>query len=82
MVCLPKEEGCLEVLNITVQNESPLPKHLHEFYKRAQIPWVMAFYFISPIENDLDRQNANEDGLHVYENDKDGPVVKYYYFLR
>lgn len=40
MVCLPKEEDGLGVLNITVQNESLLLKHLHKIYNRALIPWV------------------------------------------
>jgi hypothetical protein len=40
LVCLPKPEGGLGVLNLTVQNESLLLKHLHKFYNRVQIPWV------------------------------------------
>jgi hypothetical protein len=40
LVCLPKPEGGLGVLNLTVQNESLLLKHLHKFYNRAPIPWV------------------------------------------
>jgi len=40
MVGLPKDEGGLGVLDITVQNECLLMKHLHKFYNRAQIPWV------------------------------------------
>jgi hypothetical protein len=40
MVCLPKEEGGLGVLDITKQNESLLLKHLHKFYNKVPIPWV------------------------------------------
>jgi len=40
MVCLPKEEGGLGVLDISVQNESLLLKHLHKYYNRAPIHWV------------------------------------------
>jgi hypothetical protein len=40
LVCLPKPEGGLGVLNLSVQNESLLLKHLHKFYNRAPIPWV------------------------------------------
>jgi len=35
MVCLPKDEGGLGVLDITIQNESLLLKHLHKFYNKA-----------------------------------------------
>lgn len=38
MVCLPKEEGGLGVLNLKTQNESLLLKHLHKFFNRADIP--------------------------------------------
>jgi hypothetical protein len=34
------KQGGLGVLNLLVQNESLLMKHLHKFYSRAQIPWV------------------------------------------
>jgi len=40
MVYLPKEQGGLSVLDITVQNECLLLKHLHKFYNRTPIPWV------------------------------------------
>jgi hypothetical protein len=40
MVTLPKDEGGLGVLNLSVQNESLLMKHLHKFFNKAQIPWV------------------------------------------
>ena len=40
MVCLPKKEGGLGVLNLKTQNEALLLKHLHKFYNRADIPWV------------------------------------------
>ena len=40
MVCLPKDEGGLGVINIKAQKESLLLKHLHKFYNREDIPWV------------------------------------------
>jgi hypothetical protein len=40
MVTLPKDEGGLGVLNLSVQNESLLMKHLHKFFNKAQILWV------------------------------------------
>jgi hypothetical protein len=40
MVCLPKEEGGLGVLNLKTQNEALLLKNLHKFFNRLDIPWV------------------------------------------
>jgi len=40
LVCLPKDEGGLGVLNLQTQNESLLLKNLHKFYNRFDIPWV------------------------------------------
>lgn len=40
LVTLPKDEGGLGVINLSVQNESLLMKHLHKFYNRIQVPWV------------------------------------------
>lgn len=38
MVCIPKDEGGLGVLNLSTQNECLTLKHLHKFYNRASIP--------------------------------------------
>jgi len=40
LVCLPKKEGGLGVLNLRTQNEELLLKHLHKFYNKMDIPWV------------------------------------------
>lgn len=40
MVCIPKEQGGLGVLNLRTQNECLLLKHLHKFYNRANVPWM------------------------------------------
>jgi hypothetical protein len=40
MVCLPKEEGGLGVLNLKTQNEALLLKNLHKFYNKVDTPWV------------------------------------------
>jgi len=40
LVCLPKSEGVLGVLNLQTQNEALLLKNLHKFYNRHGIPWV------------------------------------------
>ena len=40
MVCLPKEEGGLGVLNLKTQNEAMLLKNLHKFFNKVDTPWV------------------------------------------
>lgn len=40
MICLPKQEGGLGVLNLTTHKESLLLKFLYKFFTRADIPWV------------------------------------------
>ena len=40
MVCLPKAQGGLGVINLTTQNEALLLKNLHKFFNRLDIPWV------------------------------------------
>ena len=40
LVCLPKAEGGLGVLNLRTQNEALLLKFLHKFFNREDIPWV------------------------------------------
>ena len=50
MACIPKLEGGLGVLNLRVQNESLLLKHLHKFYNRVDVPWVHLVWAISTIQ--------------------------------
>lgn len=40
MICVPKKEGGLGVLNLKTQNEDLLLKYLHKFFNRDDIPWV------------------------------------------
>lgn len=40
MVCLPKAEGSLGVLNLSTHNNALLLKNLHKFYNREETPWV------------------------------------------
>jgi len=40
MVCIPKCEGGLGVLNIQTQNEALLLKHLDKFFNKRDLPWV------------------------------------------
>jgi hypothetical protein len=40
IICLPKDEGGMRVLNIEEQNKALLLKNLHKFFNKAEIPWV------------------------------------------
>jgi hypothetical protein len=40
IVMKPKEKGGLGVLNLRLQNDALLMKHLHKFYNRVDVPWV------------------------------------------
>jgi hypothetical protein len=40
MVCIPKKQGGIVVLDLTIHNEVMLLKFLHKFFSRADIPWV------------------------------------------
>ena len=41
----PKEKGGLGVINLKLQNEALLLKHLHKFYNQADIPWIKLIWF-------------------------------------
>jgi hypothetical protein len=41
----PKEKGGLGVLNLKLQNDALLLKHLHKFYNRDSLPWVDLVWF-------------------------------------
>lgn len=40
LVCQPKDKGGLGVLNLKLQNQGLLLKHLHKFYNKCDVPWV------------------------------------------
>jgi hypothetical protein len=40
MVCMPKKQGGLGVLDLSSHNEAMLLKFLHKFFSQADIPWV------------------------------------------
>jgi hypothetical protein len=40
LVCQPKDKGGLGVINLNIQNKGLLLKHLHNFFNKADIPWV------------------------------------------
>lgn len=39
-VCKPKKKGGLGVIDLKLQNEALLMKHLHKFYNQHDLPWV------------------------------------------
>jgi len=40
MVSLPKKEGGLGIIDISIQNQALLMKNLDKFYNKKDIPWV------------------------------------------
>ena len=40
MICKPKKQGGLGVLNLRIQNKALLMKNLYKFYNHMDIPWV------------------------------------------
>jgi hypothetical protein len=40
MICRPKDQGGLGVLDLRIQNKAILIKNLHKFYNQKDIPWV------------------------------------------
>jgi hypothetical protein len=40
MVCAPKKQGGLGVLDLQTHNEALLLKFLHKFFTKADVPWV------------------------------------------
>lgn len=40
LVCLPKDEGGLGVLNLKTHNEALILKNLHKFFNKFDTPWV------------------------------------------
>jgi hypothetical protein len=40
MICRPKEQGGLGVLDLRIQNKALLIKNLHNFFNQQDIPWV------------------------------------------
>ena len=40
MICKPKNQGGLGVLNLRIQNQALIIKHLFKFFNKADIPWV------------------------------------------
>jgi len=41
----PKEKSGLGVINLRLQNDALLLKHLHKFYNQADLPWVQLVWY-------------------------------------
>lgn len=44
LVCRPKDKGGLGIINLNIQNQGLLIKHLHNFYNKVDIPWVSSIW--------------------------------------
>lgn len=42
---LPKEKGGLGILNLSLQNDALLLKHLDKLYNKSDIPWVQHIWW-------------------------------------
>ena len=62
MVCVPKDEGGLGVLNLRTYNECLLLTHLHKFYNRQDIPWVQLVWHLYYTNDRLPKLSANFHG--------------------
>jgi hypothetical protein len=40
MVCRPKDQGGLNVINLRIHNKALMMKNLHKFYNNHDVPWV------------------------------------------
>ena len=45
MVQMPKDKGGLRVINLRLQNDALLLKHLDKFYNKVDVPWVQLVWF-------------------------------------
>ena len=44
-VQMPKDKGGLGVINLRLQNDALLLKHLDKFYNKVDVPWVQLVWF-------------------------------------
>lgn len=43
-MCRPKQNGGMDIINLSIQNRALLSKHLFKFYSKANIPWVQLIW--------------------------------------
>lgn len=63
LVCDSKENGGLGVINLRVQNESLLLKHLHKIYNHVDTPWVELLWTNYDSVNRLPSLQGPQKGL-------------------
>jgi hypothetical protein len=59
MVCIPKKQGGLGVLDLQSHNDAMLLKFLHKFFAQADIPWVNLIWSQYYRSGKLPGQNKN-----------------------
>lgn len=60
MICRPKDQGGLGVLNLRVQNSALLIKHLFKFYNPWDIPWVNLIWQAHYTDNEVPHACKNK----------------------
>lgn len=60
MICRPKEQGGLGILNLKIQNIALLIKQLHKFYNHADVPWVNLIWQVYYSMNDIPHACKNK----------------------
>lgn len=60
LVCLPKKQGGLGVINLTTHNDALLLKFLHKFFSKVDIPWVHLLWENHYGNNQLPGQKKKE----------------------
>ena len=60
MICKPKQQGGLGVLNLREQNKALLIKHLFKFYNKVDVPWVKLIWEAHYHNNDVPHYNRSK----------------------
>ena len=60
MICKPKQQGGIGVLNLREQNKALLIKHLYKFYNQADLPWVELLWNAYYQNNEVPHSGSNK----------------------
>ena len=60
MICKPKNLGGLGVLNLRMQNQALLIKHMYKFFNKADIPWVKLIWDAYYQSNEVPLPGSNK----------------------
>ena len=67
MVCIPKEDGGLGVIDQEKQNEALLMKNLDKFFNRKDTPWVSLIWEnITRMENCLTQLRKGHSSGEIF----------------